>query len=337
MNRTLFQSKHTLLAILLVLAFVGLYASMGASLGRGPGSARILLLATGWTSLLLMLVVMGYVLRKYAHRGRYSPEFRRKVDYANLERADNRIRRLRQQINAGTLPTAKAIGAEAARILKEEGVHRVNRALVEAGPPGGDPWTIRIVPTEPLGRVARWMHVHAAYGAAFGCFLVMHSGGTPGSTFGWVLAGLGYLVTFTGLIGIVLWAMGPSWLTAREKDLSIEEATAFQASLKRKRDRALEELEPNERNSFRKLIRGGAPKPDKARKTLDKLVSSAPDRTAELQDIAALIAQERTVAGELRALRRVRASFMAWKLVHIPAAILLTGLVAVHVLSIWKY
>ncbi len=97
MNRTLFQSKHMLLAIFLVLAFVGLYASMGASLGRGPGSARILLLATGWTSLLLMLVVMGYVLRKYAHRGRYSPEFRRKVDYANLERADNRIRRLRQR------------------------------------------------------------------------------------------------------------------------------------------------------------------------------------------------------------------------------------------------
>lgn len=337
MNQSLFQSKHIPLAALLVAGAAGLFVATGSSMGRGPSESRSLLIGTGWVTLAAMLIVMGYVLRKYAHRGRYSPEFKRKVEYAKLERADNRIRRLRQQINAGALPTAKRIREEAHRILKEEGVHRVNRAVVEPGPPGGDPWTVRIAPTEPLGRVARWMHVHAAYGTAFGFMLLMHSGAWPHSAFGWMLAGLGYLVAITGLIGIFLWALGPRWLTAREKDLSIEEATAFQASLVRKRTAALEELDAPLARRMKRLIGGSAPKAGRVRKALDELGKEAPDQVSDFQDLAALIAQERSVAAELRALRRVRASFMAWKLIHIPAAILLTGLVAVHVLSIWKY
>ncbi len=337
MNRSLFLSKHGPLAIILVVVFAALFVSSGAPFGREVVSDRWLLLATGWTTLALMLVVMAYVLRKYAHRGRYSPEFRRKVAYAELERADKRIRALRQKINMGALGTADGIEKEAQRILKEEGVHKVNRASVEAGPPGGDPWIVRIVPTEPLGRVARWMHVHAAYGTAFGFMLLMHSGTTPGSTFGWALAGLGYLVFVTGLIGIVLWAYGPRWMTAREQDLSIEEATAFQASLLRKRGAALDALDKDAAKKLRTLAGRQAPGATKVRSVVDELAAGAPAQRADFQDIAALIAQERTVATELRALRRVRASFMAWKLVHIPAAILLTGLVAVHVLSIWKY
>ena len=70
---------------------------------------------------------------------------------------------------------------------------------------------------------------------------------------------------------------------------------------------------------------------------LQELTRLAPERKAEIQDVVALLAQERAVTNELRALQRVRASFMAWKLIHIPAALLLTGLVVVHVVSIWRY
>lgn len=337
MNRSLFLSKHGPLAATLVVAFMGCFVVLGAPLGREVESSRTLLLATGWTTLTMMLIVMAYVLRKYAHRGRYSPEFRLKVDYAKLESADKRIRALRQKINTGALGNARSIENEAQRILKEEGVHRVNRAVVEAGPPGGDPWIVRIRPTEPLGRVARWMHMHAAYGTAFGFMLLMHSGASPQSTFGWVLAGLGYFVFATGLIGIVLWAYGPRWMTAREEDLSIEEATAFQASLVRKRGEALGTLDKDAAKQLRSLMGRNAPKVDKVRSVLKTLAARAPEQGDRFQDIAALISQERTVATELRALRRVRASFTTWKLVHIPAAVLLTGLVAVHVISVWKY
>ena len=342
MNQSLFRSKHGPLAALLVVAFAVASMAMGAPWGRQADSDRGFLLATGWAALLLMVVVMAYVLRKYAHRGRYSPEFRSRVDYASLDGAETRIRRLRQQINAGTLPTAKEIEVEAAKILREEGVHKVNRALVQPGPPGGDPFTVRIVPTEPLGRVARWMHVHSAYGTAFGFLLLMHAGTSPQSAFGWALFGLGYFVFATGLLGIALWAVGPRWMTRREKDLSIEEATAFQASLTRKRDAALDALDPQVARRMRALKK----KPSPSAKTVQTLIAELTQNTTDessslpastLQDIAALIAQERVVATELKALRRVRAAFTAWKLVHIPVAIVLVGLVAVHVVSIWKY
>lgn len=337
MNLTLFRSKHAPLAVLLVLGFAGFSIAANAPWGREVSTHRGFLLATGWAALLLMVIVMAYVLRKYAHRGGYSPEFRRKVDYASLEGAENRIKRLRQQINAGALPTAKEIESEAQRILREEGVHKVNRALVKPGPPGGDPFIVRIVPTEPLGRVARWMHVHSAYGTAFGFLLLMHAGTAPQSAFGWTLLGLGFFVFATGILGIALWAVGPRWLTRREKDLSIEEATAFQASLGRKRSAALESLDAPIARRMRSLMGRRPRSADDVRDLVGELTQNAPDQVPALQDLAALMAQERVVASEVKALRRVRATFTAWKLVHIPVAIVLVGLVAVHVASIWKY
>ena len=337
MNSTLFRSKHAPFAAAVVLGFFVFAQASGAPFGRVPGLHRTFLLATGWTALALMLVVMGYVLRKYAHRGRYSPEFRLRVDYAALERADNQIQRLRQRINAGALGSRRLIESEAASILRKEGVQRINRARVEAGPPGGEPWTVTIVPTEPLGRMARWMHVHLFYGTAFGALLLMHSGFRPHSGFGMVLAGFGYLVFVTGLVGIVLWAKGPGWLTRREHDLSIEEANALSASLRRKREAAIEALDLEVRAPLAALVGSRTLGANEVGAALRELSIGWPARSAEFQDMAALVAQERAVAIELRALRRIRTSFMAWRYVHIPAALVLTCLVAVHVFSTWSY
>lgn len=337
MNTTLFRSKHGPLAVILVLAFLGLSMAWDAPFGRVPGTDRSFILATGWTTLALLLVVVAYVLRKYAHRGRYSPEFRLKVNYAALEQADNDIQRLRQRIVARDIGSSKAIAKEAAAILKNAGTHKINRAIVQAGSQGEAPFVVRIVPTEPLGRVARWMHVHVFYGTAFGALLLMHSGFSPQSSFGLLLAGLSYLVLITGLIGIYLWAKGPSWLTAREHDLSIEEASALRASLRRKREAALEAFDNPTAGDLRRLAADALPGDAKLRGLLQDMTSRAPERAVEIQDAFALISQERTVLTELRALYRVRTSFMAWKFIHIPAALLLTGLVTVHVLSIWKF
>ncbi|MEM8713048.1 MAG: hypothetical protein AAGG01_19035, partial [Planctomycetota bacterium] len=233
--------------------------------------------------------------------------------------------------------TRSQVQGAAGKILKDEGVHRVNRAVVSEGSPNEDPFVIRIVPTEPLGRVARWMHVHAAYGTAFGLVMLMHGGLTPVSAFGQALTALGALVFITGLVGIGLWALGPRWLTRRERDLSIEEATAFQASLVRKRDEAINALEPGVQKPMRSLLGRSAPSSDAIQKALSTATAAAPDQLDHLKDLAALIGQERTVSSELRALRRVKRSFTAWRYVHVPAAIVLTGLVVVHVFTIWKY
>jgi len=337
MNATLFRSRHALVAVGLVTLFIAFAVAGGAPLGRAPGHDRWYLITTGWVTLAAMVIVMAYVLRKYAHRGGYSPEFRMRVDHADIERADARIQQLRQRISAGSHASKKVVQAEADMILREEGVHKVNRALVTAGQSSGERFVVDVVPTEPLGRVAKWMHVHAYYGAAFGALLVLHSGVTPGSGFGWALAGLGYAVLLTGLVGIVLWAYGPSWLTARERDLSIEEANALSASLRRKRIAAIEALEPPLRGPVEQLASAKQLEPGTVQPVLQQLARSAPDRADELQDLMALLAQERAVVGELRELRRVRASFMAWRYVHIPAAILLCAAVLVHILSVLRY
>jgi hypothetical protein len=337
MNKTLFQSRHGILAVLIVLGFFAYSLVRGIPFGRGVDSERGFLLVTGWTSLTLLVLVAAYVLRKYVHRGVYSPERALKVAHSALERAENDIHGLRQQISTGALSTHEMIAAEAAAILKRAGVQRVSRAVVEPGPAGGDPWTVRIVPTEPLGRMARWMHVHVFYGAAFGAVLLMHSGFLPRSNFGLVLAGLGYLVFVTGLVGIFLWARGPRWLTAREHDLSIEEANALHASLGRKRADAVAAFQPQVAEQLNQLAARSKPTESQLRTTLQDLGGQMPEREAEIQDTVALISQERAVGLELVALKRVRASFMAWRIIHIPVAVLLSVLVAVHVVSIWKF
>jgi hypothetical protein len=229
------------------------------------------------------------------------------------------------------------IEREARSILADEGCSKVNRAVVEAGRPGDAPWTIRIVPTEPLGRVAKWMHVHLFYGLAFAALLGMHSGNPFGSGMGMLLAGLGYLVFATGLVGIVLWALGPRWLTRRERDLSIEEAFSLSESLERKRKAALKELDEQSRSDFQEVILSRGRNAMLAEQNLGRLIRRLPDSSSEYRDLMALVIQEQVVKTELGALRRVRMSFMAWKLVHIPAAVILIGLVVVHVVSVWKY
>lgn len=337
MNTTLFRSRHGIAACAMVVGLFGMSVAGGISFGRGVGSDRGFMLLTGWVSLALLLSVAAYVLRKYAHRGGYSPERAFKVDHASIEQAENDIHRLQQRISSGALNTAATIAAEAKSILKRAGVQRVNRALVEQENGDSGAWTVRMVPTEPLGRVARWMHVHIFYGTAFGAVLLMHSGFLPGSTFGLALASLGYIVFVTGLIGIFLWARGPRWLTAREHDLSIEEASALYASLGRKRSEAIAAFSPDVAARLGQLVRGPRAATSSLQAMLKDLISQDPERQAEIQDVTALITQERLVHKELKALRRVRASFMAWRIIHIPAALLLTGLVAVHVFSIAKF
>ena len=336
MNTSLFRSRHAFVAAALVLGLLLLAFGLGTPFGRSPRSERSFLLLTGIVALALLAVVFAYVLRKYAHRGGYSPEFRLRVDYAALERAEQRIRGLRQRVNAGHLGSARDIVAEGRSILRREGVHRVCDLEVEPGTAATDPFVLRVVPTEPLGRVARWMHAHAYYGAAFGLLVLMHGGFVPRSGFGWMLALSSYTVTATGLVGIVLWATGPRRLTKRERDLTLEEARALSRSLRAKRDAALEEFEPEVRSGLSRLLEVPAT-PARVREILALQVERFPDRRRELESWTALASQEATVRAEWNALRRVHGSFTSWKFLHVPSALFLAVLLLVHLLSVWRY
>jgi len=337
MNRTLFLSKHALLAGTVGLGLLAFGVAVGGNFGWGPEMDRGFALTSGWATLVLMLIVMAYVGRKYAHRLGYSPEFRLKVSLPKLEAAEAGINGLRQKVAQGLFKDEKSVRKAAQAVLVQTGVHKVNKVEVEGSAEDPRSWRIRVVPTEPLVRNNRWMHAHLYYGLAFGLALVLHAGLLPSSEFGLGLQGIGVWVLVTGLVGIVLWALGPSWLTRREKDLTIEAAHAISTTLERKRAGAIESLPPDLGARITALSGKAELKEQDIAATLEAGKGQDPEVTANFVDLVALLTQERLVRREYRALAKVRMSFMWWRYLHIPAAIVLGLLVVVHLWTVLKY
>ena len=193
MNRSLFESWHYLIAAVLAVAFIAWWLVTGLSLGSGPGSVRIYLLGTGLVGLTLFFLVACYALRKYAHKTGLSPEFRMKVrDLERIEKSEQKLNQLRVQILKGKLVNEGEIKQKTRAILAEEGVARINRVVVEPGAAGGPKFELRVVPTEPLGRMRKWTHVHLAYGMAAAVVVLLHGAGSFASPMGVLLNTLSF-------------------------------------------------------------------------------------------------------------------------------------------------
>lgn len=301
MNGALFRSRHVAIGSALALGLVvwAIIDRNGDVLGGQP--TRTFRFASGWAALVFMGIVMLYVLRKYAHRGGYSPEFLVRTDFAKIEVATRGLQRLEADRQGASAKELGRVRKEAAKIVRAAGGHRVMAARVEHDEAGA--LRVRIVPTEPLGRMARWMGAHVGYGVAFAGAVLVHAGVTSDSGLGGWLLGTSFVCVVTGILGSFLWAIGPRWLTEAERDLTIEEAYALDESLARK-------------------LRA-------AKKETDGPVSDA--------DLRALTQQRALVKTELAALRRVRWKIMGWKLIHVPTALVLTALVALHVFVVLSY
>lgn len=336
MNKSLLLSVHGLIAAVLVLALLALMWATHATFGRAPVGHAGFLLTSGWIALAFFVVAYGYVLRKWAQRAGYSPEFRMRMPRQALERAENRLNEIRYQMAQGTLTEPADILERARRVLREEGCERILRVGLEnaSGSVAGALVTSK---TEPLGRAARWMHAHIYYGFAAGLLALAHGGARFQSPMGWTLNGLIILVVGTGLVGLVFWALGPAWMTRLERDLSIEEAFVLDRHFERRLSEALVPVEEQDRALARSIAR-----PSTARVGSDVRVRLAAlldglGGDARARDILALAGQRRHVKAELARLMRVRFAMNAWRLVHIPASIALLFAIAAHLLSVWFY
>ena len=70
---------------------------------------------------------------------------------------------------------------------------------------------------------------------------------------------------------------------------------------------------------------------------VSKRVPDDPAMAARRRDLAILRAQHRRYRDRNRRLARLRFWLNSWRAVHIPASILLTALVILHILSVWWY
>jgi hypothetical protein len=338
MNRTLLVSIHGWIAALLVAVLVALSFAMPAqTVGMSTGS-RTFLLASGWITLATFLAAYGYVLRKYAHKLGYSPEFRMRMPRAAIERAEGRIEEIRYAMALGTLTGANEILEKARRVLREEKCQRVLRVHLEGQ---GNATALVTSRTEPLGRMARWMHAHVYYGFAAGILTLVHGGARYHSAMGIALNGLTMLVVVTGVIGLVLWLYGPAWLTRLEHDLTTEEVFVLSRHYERRVADALSGIQAQDPAFAAALRDASGDKVPVLRAQLSNLMqeSGAAETDADMRarDIMALCGQRLRLRAELARLSRARFAMNAWRLVHIPSSIVLLAVIIVHVASVWLY
>ena len=334
MNLSLFRSPFALLSLAAIGAAVAL-----ALAGRDVESERWLRLWSGAAALTSMVLAFAYVARKYMHKYGYSPEFRLKVPIAQLERAETRLGELRAQVLDKRISDLRELRAQVARVLREEGVHRILRVDVRPGPPEGPAFVLEVNKAFLFGRAAKWLHLHLYISVAFAAFVALHADSGLTADFGGALLGLSVLVVVTGAIGIALWAFGPSWLSRHERDLSIEESFVLHQGFRAKLRELSKQLA--EEGALKDLLQdSGVSAGDTAVRTVAALRAyQAPseDQRRLFEDACVLHGQMRRVEREFRALWRIRLAFMAWRAVHIPAAILLAAAVVVHLVTVVRY
>jgi hypothetical protein len=310
MNVGLFRSRHALVAGALVAVLAAWHAAADQPFGSRDAANGAYLLVTGWLGFALFLVLAAYAVRRAAHRLRLSPEFGWKVPLRNLEAAGAQVNELQNRVTRRELTGIAAVRREACAILRRHGVHRVLRVEVQRDPHVLGALRVVTLPREPLGRLASWLHAHVYYGAAAAFVVWFHGGLRTGSTLGLLLNVGSGIVLATGAVGIVLWSLGPTWLTRAERELSLEKVWALRGHLRRKLaavERAVQET------------------------------TGGHGEVHHRRDLAVLGGQRKLLEAEWRRLARFRLLLRGWRIVHVPASILLLALVGVHVLAVSLY
>lgn len=299
MNLGIYRSWHGLVAAGLVGALLLWHATAPQPFGSRDDARVGFLLTTGWLAVALYVALALYAVRRAAHRLRLSPEFAWRAQLPQLERAQSQLRELQNRVARRETTDPRAVRRAAREVLVGNGVQRVLRIRVERDPQALGALRVVAAPREPLGRLAGWLHAHVYYGFAAALVVWFHGGMRCGTTMGLLLNVLSYFVIGTGALGALLWTFGPTWLLRAERELSLEKAFALRDHFARKLATA--------------------------------------DADAPAADLAALRGQRDRVEREWRRLSFYRTLLRGWRLVHVPCSVLLLGLVAVHVLSIWYY
>ena len=288
-----------------------------------------------------MVVACLYSWRKYMHKLGYSKELKQRVDPSALERTESRLNKIRRKVTKGFLKTDKEVLDLAQRVVREEGVGRVVSIVVRRDQAGEI--VLEVVPPNRYGRMSRWLHAHLYYGLFSGVLVWLHGAGSLESPLGLIMNALTLLVILTGVIGLFLFALGPTWITRRENtDVNFEDVYVLAESLDEKIAELREKFDEDS-PLLGHVDRAAGAAPGKtaavAKQELDHALVSEAGRSSEalLQDMMVLIGQRGRMRMSLRRLMRVRFWINIWRAIHVPASILLMAIVVGHIFSVWVY
>jgi hypothetical protein len=199
----------------------------------------------------------------------------------------------------------------------------------------------------PFANVQQWLQFHV-YGTTIAMLLVLiHMGFRwPGGMFGWWLFGLSLWTTLTGLLGVFLQKWVPVTIA---KNLRVEAlyvripglieklaadagtlASASSAAVQRVYESDVKALlaAPAPRWAYVSDVRDSRAKLLEPLTRIETFVDEA-DRE-RLRDLTAIVSEKLDLDAHMSLQRLLR----AWLVLHIPAAMVLLGLLAVHIIAV---
>ena len=196
----------------------------------------------------------------------------------------------------------------------------------------------------PLGTAQRWLQLHIYGGVIATLCVFLHVGWTwPRGTMGWWLLGLSLWTTATGVFGVLLQKWVPSVvsgslqveaLAVRMPELTARLLAQADAVMRGASDRLLASYQadirpalehPEPAWAYVTNVQGGRNRYAAQLAALDRLADAERGR-----DLRALIAEKAELDVHLSLQRALR----AWLILHVPPAMLLLGLLAVHIFAV---
>ncbi len=361
MNTSYFRSRTWIpAAILIVAAFVVWWKWGDVDAGRdGANSHRGFLLITGWVSLGLFLAVAAYAGRKWFPRRPVVTPGARRTPFERIEDALIELKALEDRENRKEeRPSLSEVRKKAATILRSAGVWKAVRPHVRVRERGTGSKrekyiAVKAVPARRGWSMLRWMRMHLFLGTAAGALVILHSGFRGTLWIGLLLDWTALGAVVTGLGGIVLWAVWAGGMSRAERELTYEATRALEQHFERNLDDFLHpvmeakpqtKLEAALESAGLRLhvprlslaLKERRPPP---KKFLEDFAAHPPEPEvrADVCELAEYMGIFTALHDERVRLQRHHRWLQVWRLVHVPLSILLLFLVAVHVISTWRY
>jgi hypothetical protein len=208
------------------------------------------------------------------------------------------------------------------------------------------PWRRRWQ-ARPLGTARRWLQLHVHGSTLATLFVVLHTGWRwPAGTIGWLLFGLAIWTGVTGLAGVWLQRAVPRLISRRltveviyERIPELARALAAEAdalmsgapeTLARAYATDIRPVLDAPRASL-KWVTGTPPEVLAAAGAIDRLRPFAGGAERQrLTDLASILQDKSDLDAQLSLQRLLR----GWLLIHVPPAVLLIGVLVVHVVAV---
>ncbi len=206
----------------------------------------------------------------------------------------------------------------------------------------------RLMKVRGLGRSWVYLQVHVYGGALFLLLMLMHVGFRwPQGVLTWWLWALSLWVVASGLLGIVLQKWLPTLLSSGlTTEVHYDRIPDLVAEIRRRAETLVESADYATRRFYRDDLAPALAGPETH---LSYYLGAAPDGRAKQFDAlgAMLPAEERAKLGELRQMVQTKREIDAhytlqralrgWLVLHVPVSIVLIGLLAFHIFSVWYW